>query len=46
MQFQRNGGKCGVCGDDFAKGQPREHEAGGKFGNGIIGQRYVMGQVS
>ena len=24
--------------------QPREHEAGGNFGNGVIGRRYVMGQ--
>ena len=24
---------------------PRAHEAGGKYGNGVIGRRYVMGQT-
>jgi len=45
VQWQQNGGKCGVCGDNFANPSPREHEAGGKFGNGIIARRYVMGQT-
>jgi len=44
VQFDKNGGKCGVCGDNYADDQPREHEAGGNFGNGVIGRRYVMGQ--
>ena len=46
VQYDKNGGKCGVCGDNYADEQPRPHEAGGKFGLGIIGKRYVMGQVS
>ena len=25
--------------------QPRVHESGGKYGNGIISQRYTMGQT-
>lgn len=29
MQHATNGGKCGVCGDNFSG--PRLHEAGGKF---------------
>ena len=44
-QFHKNGGKCGVCGDDWAEKQPREHEAGGRYGNGVIGRRYTTGQV-
>jgi len=39
-----NGYKCGVCGDNHDENQPRDHEGGGKFGNGIIGRRYAMGQ--
>jgi len=45
VQWSQNGGKCGVCGDSFALEQPRTHEAGGKYGNGIIAQRYTMGQT-
>lgn len=40
----KNGWKCGVCGDNHDKKQPRLHEGGGKYGNGIIGRRYAMGQ--
>merc|ERR1712121_45678 len=32
---QKNGYKCGVCGDNNDLSPPREHEGGGKFGNGI-----------
>ncbi|XP_042868838.1 uncharacterized protein LOC122251188 [Penaeus japonicus] len=45
VQYQKNDGKCGVCGDNFADKVPRDHEAGGLFGNGIIGRRFVAGQV-
>ena len=45
MQFDKNGGKCGVCGDDISDSEPREHENGGKFGTGQIAKRYVMGQT-
>ena len=45
IQYQKHGGKCGVCGDDWGEERPRLHEAGGKFGNGIIGRRFVVGQV-
>jgi hypothetical protein len=45
VQYQKNDGKCGVCGDNFADATPRAHETGGMFGNGIIGERFVMGQV-
>ncbi|CAL4064994.1 unnamed protein product [Meganyctiphanes norvegica] len=45
VQYQKNKGKCGVCGDDFREKVPRRHEAGGEFGQGIIARRYSMGQV-
>ena len=34
VQWDRNNGRCGVCGDPWDG--TREHEAGGKFANGII----------
>eukprot|EP00095_Tigriopus_kingsejongensis_P001217 maker-scaffold959_size76551-snap-gene-0.20 protein:Tk01217 transcript:maker-scaffold959_size76551-snap-gene-0.20-mRNA-1 annotation:"PREDICTED: uncharacterized protein LOC101891129" len=40
-----NGGKCGVCGDNYADPQPRPHENGGKYGQGVLARRYVMGQA-
>jgi hypothetical protein len=42
----KNEGKCGVCGDPWHEKVPRDNEHGGKYGNGIIGRRYVMGQES
>ena len=45
-QHDKNKGKCGVCGDNYADPQPRKHEAGGEFGNGIVGREYVVGQVN
>ncbi|WAR03973.1 hypothetical protein MAR_010534, partial [Mya arenaria] len=43
VQFYRNGGKCGVCGDPFQG--PRDNEAGGKYATGTIGASYSQGQV-
>jgi len=45
VQWDQNKGKCGICGDGFSEPQPRTHESGGKYGNGIIAQRYTMGQT-
>lgn len=42
--FSSNGGKCGVCGDNYADPQPRQNENGGKFGRGIIGAFYKQGE--
>nr|QSC42437.1 lytic polysaccharide monooxygenase B [Coptotermes gestroi] len=39
-QWQRNGGKCGICGDAWDMPVPRPHEAGGKYAQGIIVRRY------
>ena len=42
----KNKGKCGVCGDNWADSQPRPHEGGGRYGQGVIGRRYTTGQVN
>ncbi|XP_065205427.1 uncharacterized protein LOC135835193 [Planococcus citri] len=44
-QWQVNGGKCGVCGDAWDAPQPRPHEAGGKYGQGVIVRKYKTGAV-
>ncbi|KAG7200447.1 hypothetical protein KM043_016050 [Ampulex compressa] len=44
-QWQRNKGKCGICGDAWDAQTPRAHETGGKFGNGVIVRRYRTGSV-
>ncbi|KAK7075980.1 hypothetical protein SK128_004364 [Halocaridina rubra] len=41
----KNGGHCGVCGDEWSLPQPRPHERGGEFGRGIITANYNQGQV-
>ncbi len=33
-----------MCGDSWDEEPPREHEAGGRYGNGVIGKWYVEGQ--
>lgn len=44
VHWQQNKGKCGVCGDAYHLSQPRPHEAGGEFANGIIVRHYTAGQ--
>ncbi|EGI60760.1 hypothetical protein G5I_11002 [Acromyrmex echinatior] len=44
-QWQRNKGKCGICGDPWDSPTPRIHETGGKYGNGVIVRRYRTGSV-
>ncbi|KAL6428277.1 hypothetical protein ACFW04_008529 [Cataglyphis niger] len=44
-QWQRNKGKCGICGDPWDSPTPRAHETGGKYGNGVIVRRYRTGSV-
>ena len=41
IQWEMNGGKCGVCGDRFDG--PRDNEIGGKYANGIIVRKYKPG---
>ncbi|XP_075146463.1 uncharacterized protein LOC142220924 isoform X1 [Haematobia irritans] len=41
VQYGPNGGKCGLCGDDYAQPTPRDNELGGKYGgNGVIVQTF------
>ena len=44
MQWDQNQGRCGVCGDPWHF-ETRPHEAGGQYAKGIIGRRYLIGQV-
>ncbi|OWF51842.1 hypothetical protein KP79_PYT05652 [Mizuhopecten yessoensis] len=43
VQYEQNGGKCGLCGDNWAG--VHENEAGGKYANGIIARTFKSGQV-
>jgi len=43
-QWRTNGGKCGICGDPWDSKQPRDNEAGGMYGKGVLVRRYVRGQ--
>lgn len=45
VHWQRNGGRCGVCGDPWDAPTPRANEAGGVYGRGIIVRKYKPGQV-
>ncbi|CAB4062139.1 unnamed protein product [Lepeophtheirus salmonis] len=38
-------GGCGVCGDSLDVKTPRPHEAGGKYGNGILVEEYMEGST-
>ncbi|XP_035444151.2 uncharacterized protein LOC118271975 [Spodoptera frugiperda] len=45
-QYNRvNKGRCGVCGDPYDSPQPRDHEFGGKYGQGRIVATYRQGDV-
>ncbi|ROT79001.1 hypothetical protein C7M84_002280 [Penaeus vannamei] len=44
IQYGENDGKCGVCGDNWADPQPRDNEAGGTYGTGLIVANYTKGQ--
>ncbi|XP_058445618.1 uncharacterized protein LOC131426884 [Malaya genurostris] len=44
-QWDKNNGKCGLCGDNFADSLPRLHELGGRFGEGNIVRNYTVGAV-
>lgn len=42
-QWKRNGGKCGECGDAWDMPEPRPHENGGQWGQGVIVRSYLPG---
>lgn len=41
MQWEDNGGKCGICGDAY--NGVRNHETGGKFAPNITTRTYAPG---
>ena len=43
-QWEKNGGKCGICGDPWDAPVPRDGESGGRFGRGVIVRSYIIGQ--
>ncbi|XP_059147507.1 uncharacterized protein LOC131935160 [Physella acuta] len=43
VQYEDNGGKCGVCGDPWQG--PLEHEPGGKYATGTIVRKYNVNDV-
>nr|XP_045615997.1 uncharacterized protein LOC123769085 [Procambarus clarkii] len=43
-QYDENDGNCGVCGDNWADPRPRENEAGGRYGTGVIVADYTVNQ--
>lgn len=43
VQWNRNGGKCGLCGDRWDG--PRDNEAGGIYATGTISRHYQEGQI-
>lgn len=43
VQWDSNGGKCGVCGDNYQDPTPRDHELGGMYGQGVIVKTYRSG---
>jgi len=43
VQHQKNGGKCGVCGDPYHMPRPRLHEHGGRYGQSVIVKTYRKG---
>lgn len=38
------GGKCGICGDVYGEETPRDHELGGKYGEGVITGTFQQGE--
>lgn len=45
VQHNKNGGKCGECGDDYSLPRPRSNENGGIYGSGVIVQKYKEGST-
>ena len=44
-QWQKNKGKCGVCGDAWDLKTPRAAESGGRYGRDVIVRSYSPGQM-
>ncbi|KAH9375709.1 hypothetical protein HPB48_020836 [Haemaphysalis longicornis] len=44
-QWEDNGGKCGVCGDNYAQPRPRRHETGSMYARNVTVRRYAPGAL-
>ncbi|KAK2581715.1 hypothetical protein KPH14_002200 [Odynerus spinipes] len=40
VQYEKNKGNCGECGDDWSLPRPRPNENGGTYGTGVIVEEY------
>ncbi|XP_017771238.1 PREDICTED: uncharacterized protein LOC108558737 [Nicrophorus vespilloides] len=45
VQWQENGGKCGVCGDNYRDPHPQKNENTGLYGQGKIVANYTSGEI-
>ncbi|XP_021921720.1 uncharacterized protein LOC110830757 [Zootermopsis nevadensis] len=45
VQWDQNGGKCGLCGDNYSLKLPRPNENGGTFGTGVVVAQYRAGSI-
>ncbi|XP_065168104.1 uncharacterized protein [Atheta coriaria] len=45
VQHHQNGGKCGLCGDNYANAHPQANENTGIYGTGKIVAEYQAGEV-
>ncbi len=45
IQWDKNCGKCGICGDPYPDPEPRNHEDNGLYDNGYIVRTYREGQL-
>ncbi|KAF7418619.1 hypothetical protein HZH68_001272 [Vespula germanica] len=43
IQYEKNNGNCGECGDDWSLPRPRPNENGGIYGTGLIVKKYTEG---
>ncbi|KAK5648477.1 hypothetical protein RI129_003369 [Pyrocoelia pectoralis] len=45
VQWEVNGGKCGICGDAYNDPRPRKNELGGLYGQGDVVGKYNSGSI-
>ncbi|XP_033324121.2 uncharacterized protein LOC117219248 [Megalopta genalis] len=45
VMWNQNGGRCGLCGDNYDIHQPRPNENRGVYGTGVIVERYNHGET-
>ncbi|OTF79436.1 hypothetical protein BLA29_001691, partial [Euroglyphus maynei] len=45
VMWQKNHGKCGICGDSYSLKRPRPYESGGIYSKNIIVKRYHIRSI-